>query len=524
MSPKKETPTITAPSAIPAAQYLRVSTERQEYSLQNQTQAISRYAEQNGFVIVQTYSDPAVSGILLRHRRGLQRLIQDVVQGQAAYKAILVYDVSRWGRFQDTDESAHYEFLCKHAGVPVHYCAEPFPNDDALSSMIMKAIKRVMAGEYVRELGEKVFRGQTRGATQGFRQGGAAGYALRRQLISADGRRKQILTTGERKSIATDRVILVRGPASEVRCVREIYRLFIKKRMTYAAIARELNRRKTKYVERSKWSVRAIQTILTHPKYIGSNVYGRYTQRLYTPLKAKARSEWTICPAAFEPLIDARTFQKAQEIIQRTQRFRPLDRSDRQLLNDLRSVLAKNGRITVELLKKYSKIPSAQTYRTRFGSLSDAYRLIGYRGFWRAGWLEARRRIQKLRNDLMNRILELNPTRVSVETRSGGYRSRLVFEEGPAVSISVCRPVYLGENKYWLFAPRGDECHLLTLVARLNPTFDAFEDMFLIPPLDRAKAVYLRKADSRLREGIKLRNLEQFWSAYCDISKRTSNS
>jgi hypothetical protein len=32
---------------------------------------------------------------------------------------------SRWGRFQDADESAHYEFLCKSAGIPVHYCAEP---------------------------------------------------------------------------------------------------------------------------------------------------------------------------------------------------------------------------------------------------------------------------------------------------------------------------------------------------------------------------------------------------------------
>ena len=38
--------------------------------------------------------------------------------------AILVYYVSRWGSFQDTDESAHYEFACKSAGVPVHYCAE----------------------------------------------------------------------------------------------------------------------------------------------------------------------------------------------------------------------------------------------------------------------------------------------------------------------------------------------------------------------------------------------------------------
>lgn len=57
---------------------------------------------------------------MLLSAKGLQRLIEDVVQTAEPYKAILVHDVRRWGRFQDTDESAHYEYLCKAAGVPVH--------------------------------------------------------------------------------------------------------------------------------------------------------------------------------------------------------------------------------------------------------------------------------------------------------------------------------------------------------------------------------------------------------------------
>src|SRR5579863_9001723 len=258
---------------IPAAQYLRMSTERQEYSLENQSQAIAKYAANHNFAVVQTYSDPATTGVLLRRRKGLQKLIQDVVQKQARYKAILVYDVSRWGRFQDTDESAHYEFMCKSAGVPVHYCAEIFGNDDTLPSMIMKSLKRLMAREYSRELGVKVADGQRRGATLGFRQGGQSGYGLRRLLVSADRSPKQILGRGERKSIATDRITLVRGPAPEVRCVREIYQMFVEKRMTFSEIARVLNRRGTNYIEGSQWNLRAVQTILTHPKYVGTNIY-----------------------------------------------------------------------------------------------------------------------------------------------------------------------------------------------------------------------------------------------------------
>jgi len=93
---------------VPAAQYLRVSTERQEYSLDFQGAGISSYAERNGFVIVETYCDEAKSGLVIKHRAGLSRLLQDVVTGKHCYRAILVYDVSRWGRFQDPDEAAHY--------------------------------------------------------------------------------------------------------------------------------------------------------------------------------------------------------------------------------------------------------------------------------------------------------------------------------------------------------------------------------------------------------------------------------
>src|SRR5580658_4314122 len=102
-----------AKSLIPGAQYLRMSTEHQQYSPENQSAAIQSYAESHGFTVVRTYSDPAKSGLLFKNRRGLRDLIQDVTgENTAAYKAILVYDVSRWGRFQDTDEAAHYEFLC----------------------------------------------------------------------------------------------------------------------------------------------------------------------------------------------------------------------------------------------------------------------------------------------------------------------------------------------------------------------------------------------------------------------------
>src|ERR1700733_11285047 len=252
---------MTEKVLIPTAQYLRMSTEHQQYSLQNQMAAIQQYAQSKGFAVIQTYSDAAKSGVVLRRRAGLRQLLRDVVAGIATYRAILVYDVSRWGRFQDSDEAAHYEFLCKSAGIPVHYCAEPFANDGTMPSLIMKALKRTMAAEYSRELSVKVYEGHKRLAQLGFKQGGIPGFGLRRMLVDANRQPKQLLADGERKSIATDRVILVPGLPDEVHCVRDIYRMLLRERRSVYGIACELNRRGVLYSRGSKWDYLAVLTI-----------------------------------------------------------------------------------------------------------------------------------------------------------------------------------------------------------------------------------------------------------------------
>ena len=173
--------TTSTPSAssndqppVRAAQYVRMSTEHQQYSTANQEDVIQAYAAKRGIQIVRTYADEGKSGLSVAGRKSLKQLIADVTCGASDYTVILVYDVSRWGRFQDADESAYYEYLCKQAGIEVHYCAEQFENDGGPTSTIIKSVKRAMAGEYSRELSSKVFQGQCRLIELGYRQGGAA--------------------------------------------------------------------------------------------------------------------------------------------------------------------------------------------------------------------------------------------------------------------------------------------------------------------------------------------------------------
>src|SRR5690606_35068628 len=155
---------------IPAVAYVRMSTDHQKYSTENQLDIIRHYATSRGLSIVRVFEDSGRSGLVLDGRKALQSLLEEVKSGQAEFKAILVYDVSRWGRFQDADAGANHEHVCSRAGIRVHYCGEQFENDGSIGSNLLKTGKRVMAGEYSRELSVKVFAGQCRLVELGYRQ------------------------------------------------------------------------------------------------------------------------------------------------------------------------------------------------------------------------------------------------------------------------------------------------------------------------------------------------------------------
>src|SRR5665647_1556770 len=79
---------------VRAAQYVRMSTDHQKYSTENQAEALQHYAAQRGIEIVRTYADEGKSGLRLDGRDALKRLIEDVQNKKADFKTILVYDVS----------------------------------------------------------------------------------------------------------------------------------------------------------------------------------------------------------------------------------------------------------------------------------------------------------------------------------------------------------------------------------------------------------------------------------------------
>ena len=470
----------TEPSPIFAAAYVRMSTEHQQYSTSNQMDVIREYAKRRGLEIVKEYSDEGKSGLNIQGRDSLAQMIQDVQDGQMNFSCILVYDISRWGRFQDADESAYYEYICRRAGVAVHYCAEQFENDGSPVSTIVKGVKRAMAGEYSRELSSKVFQGACRLIQLGYKQGGTAGFGLRRMLIDQNGQHKALLKMGEQKSLQTDRVILIPGPDEEVNVVRQIYQAFISEGKGESEIAKSLNTQGVVTDFGRAWTRGTVHQVLTNEKYIGNNVYHRTSFKLKLKHVINPQEKWIRADGIFEGIVEPSLFHTVQGIIlARSRKF-----SDEEMLEKLRGVLNKYGRICGMLIDEAEDLPSSTAFRHRFGSLVSAYRLIGYDPGIDYSFIEINRKLRKEHPEIV----------ASVIRRISDLGAVASWDEEPQllhvnnelrVSIVLCRHCTTGAgSSRWVIRLDEGLKPDITIAVRMAATNESIRDYYVLPAID----------------------------------------
>ncbi len=449
-----------------AAQYVRMSTEHQQYSIANQEAVIAEYARANELEVVRTYADEGISGLDLAHRPGLRRLLDDVIRHDADFLAVLVYDVSRWGRFQDADESAHYEFLCKQNGIQVHYCGEQFPNDNSLLNSLFKALKRTMAAEYSRELSVKSFAGQCRLTKLGFKMGGQPGYGLGRLLVEADRSPIRQLGPREWKYLTTQRVVLTPGPENEIEVVRSIFSMYLEKGMNTREIADYLNDEGILRHTGTRWRKDNIRDILFDPKYAGCAVFARCSKKFRSREKSNPRNLWIVQPNSFAPIVSMETFQQAEE--KRRSRTRLL--TDEQLLDRLRQYVEKHGAISSKIMSRRRGMPSGPAYARRFGSLWRAYELAGVSP-WKHQTAIARSLRAAISDQFHRAMIE---SHLPFERRGRVYMLQgcapFLFDVAKAL-----KPLVSGEARWELYS-RTDTPSFCWAVARLAPDNSEVQD------------------------------------------------
>lgn len=299
-----------------AVAYYRHSAEdKQENSVPIQREHARKFAAKHGIEIIHEEADEGKTG-LLANRPGFIALFENWIENEQAppFDYIFVYDVSRWGRFQNQNEPAHYEFRCTLQNKKVIYIEDGFPKEDQqLIGSLQTAVKRYMAAEYSRQLSNKVFHGCVKVSEQGYSAGGTPCYGMARELLDEHKKPIRLLKRGEHKEISNQRVRFVPLNDETTDAVRDIFTMFVHDEMNFSGIVSHLNDKGIPSATGGLWNKDKLVRILMNETYTGARIYNKTWNRLRQGKKDNPRHEWIICRDTFPPIVSCETFEKAQE-------------------------------------------------------------------------------------------------------------------------------------------------------------------------------------------------------------------
>ena len=459
-----------------AVAYLRKSTrDQQENSILNQRKAIDAFAERHEITILKYLIDDGISGLTMEKRDAFKELINEyVIGGKVEFTLILVLDVTRWGRFQDIDESAHLEYLCRKHGKEIIYITEAFKNDNSIMDAVIKSIKRAMAAEYSKNLGDKVLAGSLTIAAQGYRLGGLAPYGFERMRLDKDRNPVGILQDGQRKAIANERVTLTPGDITEVEAVKSIFTAFTEKQLNESKIAVMLNKRDIPAPGGGEWSENSIKIILKNEIYTGAQVYNRTSQRLNGPSRLNPRKDWVVVPGAFESLVSEETFKKAQLLIhERNPKY-----SDQELIEKLQQLFKVHGKLSGLIIESAEGLPSPGTISKRFGSLINAYKLVGYVPPYDYRFLELKEVVKDIEMTLLNRIID-NLEIMGLNVVDHGSHFRINDQLNIRIAASGIRNNK--GRKRWAYKFDRSQSVDITIAVRLADDEGKIQDFYCFP-------------------------------------------
>lgn len=353
----------------------------------------------------------------------------------------------------------------------------------------------------------------------GFRMGGACGYGLRRMLISSEGKKLRVLKKGEHKSLSTDRIILVPGPKAEVEAVRRMFLMLIAG-IRPADIARHLNRENVRYLGNTFWNFYSVSRVLRSPTYAGTNVWGQSTRKLHSKTRMLPRKEWILAPNAFAPIIDQKTYERAQKILDNTTQ----SRSNEALLNDLKRLLKRKGYLSMTLIEEAPKLASLSCYHSRFGSLRNIYRLVGYYPGHEYFQRRAKAMItMDMRKGVMDRIVAEFADRVALRKEGRKHRCTLIVDGHIVVSVVLCRwGTWRNEKASWRYYPTPGEEENITLLCTMNRKNTKVEEYHLFHHLGRPGTYRFGRNSKWLEDAVRMKSLSQFCDALDGLQARTS--
>jgi DNA invertase Pin-like site-specific DNA recombinase len=296
-----------AEGSIPVAAYYRMSTLKQEDSIDRQRSQVVPLCERRGFHVVAEYIDEGVAGDEILKRRDFQRMLRDAQAGRL-FRGIVCDDKDRFGRFDAIDLGEVVAPL-RRKGVWVETVAQGRIDWETFAGRITDAVLQEAKNLESDAISRRVLSNQLLKARDGIFTGGRAPYGYRWEPDPRRGRR-----------------LVPDGRPADV--VRLVFRMYDQGR-SLMAIADELYQRGVASPwGKTCWTRTVIMRLLKNRRYVGDWTWGvhpqgkrhRYTRKEVSPTARRVRAprcapvdDWLVLPNAHEPLVDRDQFERVQD-------------------------------------------------------------------------------------------------------------------------------------------------------------------------------------------------------------------
>ena len=340
---------------VAAVAYYRMSTDKQDTSIADQTAEVEQLAKDRGYDIIRVYPDEGISGDDTKKRLQFRRMIRDAEE-KGDFEVILCWDQDRFGRF-DSLEAGFWITPLREAGVRLETVAQGTIDWNDFAGRMMYGIQQEGKHQFLRDLSRNITRSKKQIAEGGDMASGAIPYAYNKEFRDASGNVAALV-----QRTGGDRILKQRGWNArlvvnrvEAAIVVRIFRQYADTDVGLRALMIELNCEGIPSPRGKKWSFSSVRNILTNPVYTGDYVYGRCQTGKYHYIAkdgikttgripsgrakriAKTEDQWIILPDHHEAIIDRDTFEYVQQkLAARVDRSTPRrDHSDRYFLSGM---------------------------------------------------------------------------------------------------------------------------------------------------------------------------------------------
>lgn len=291
-----------------AIAYLRKSTDLQETSLEQQKGKILEFAKKHSIKVIEFFAEEAC-GENVEGRPQFRRMIE-CCKSKEVFQYVLVYDISRWGRFENPKEAVYWEVEVERAGKKLVFISEGL-KEDSIGTSITNFVKSAEASEYLKNIRCQTTRGMIYNARQGFWMGGRPPYGYDRAVVE-NGKIIGILPEGKRKGIKEQKIKLVINK-KQAKVIRTIFVMFAKQGLSVHSIVTYLNQSHYTPPRGRMWTKSSIWRMLHNDAYIGTLVYNRENRhKRHGKYKYNPKEQWIIAKNAHEPIISMELWEMVQ--------------------------------------------------------------------------------------------------------------------------------------------------------------------------------------------------------------------